>query len=715
MIREPLAAAPRRLAVALFRNHIENGAFVSLGMAVVGVGMALAFGRNVAILAATGALCTSVVDQPGPLPVKLRMFALAVTGATLLTVLTILAGGHIALMGMVVAGMSFVTGLISTYGRRAIGLGVSAVLALLFGMAASQPGAIAMPAHLHVAIFAAGAMSYALYSIAVSAVMDDRNRRLLLSEAVHGFSGYLTAKADLYEPKARTRLALEHLVEAHAAFTERLQNARDMIFVGRRTPARLRWMAALLALLDCFDTVVSSDADIETLRQSGHADLLGRIKVLTAAFAEKTEELALALTTPGLSFVFAPHSKEITALQADVERLSVADGGHETLAISAFRSTVHKLALGLARLERLARAADKRADAGTILPNVDLEAFVHRDRMDPRMLLSQLNLSSPTLRYAIRLTLAMTCGYLLTLAMPNMLHGGWILLTTALVMRASYSITKQRRNDRIVGTAAGCIIAALLVHFLPRDWLFLPVIFTVGTAHAFAMVDFRITALCASITGLLQVHFIAPETAGGAALILERIGDTLIGAALAWGFSYLLPSWEWRNVPKLVNAALKADLAYAALAIARQRNDHDFRLARKRAHDAAATLSQTVRRLADEPQIDRAMLATLNQLITANYLLASDLASMRVLFRMRAKELDPEAADRLLETARTNVAHALLAHEPKNAPQSRLSRRSLGSSLGGHNAMVSLTRRLIHIERTAERVSALAGKALQGP
>jgi hypothetical protein len=58
------------------------------------------------------------------------------------------------------------------------------------------------------------------------------------------------------------------------------------------------------------------------------------------------------------------------------------------------------------------------------------------------------------------------------------------------------------------------------------------------------------------------------------------------------------------------------------------------------------------------------------------------------------------------------VAIALSAHEAKDTHLARLSRRSLGASLGGHNAMVSLTRRLIHIERTAERLSALAVKAL---
>ena len=39
-----------------------------------------------------------------------------------------------------------------------------------------------------------------------------------------------------------------------------------------------------------------------------------------------------------------------------------------------------------------------------------------------------------------------------------------------------------------------------------------------------------------------------------------------------------------------------------------------------------------------------------------------------------------------------------------------LSRRSRSENLGGPNAMISLRRRLVHIERTAERVAALAAK-----
>jgi uncharacterized membrane protein YccC len=703
----PLSAVPRRLGLALFRMHVENGAFVSLGMAVVGIAFALAFGRLDAILAASGALCTSVVDRPAPLAVKARMMALAGSGATLLAFLTMAANGHHVLMGLLVAAMSFASALLSAYGQRAIGLGVAAILALLFGLAANQNALL--PVSGYIGFFAAGSASYAAFALASTALLDDRNRRSFLSEAVHAFADYLSAKAALYDPAANTDEALRALVEAHAGFIDKLQAARDFIFLGRKTAARRRWMAALLALLDVFDAVVSSDADIEQLRTSGNDGLLTRLQTLTAAFARDGEELAQALSTPGLSFKYDAHGEEIAALQAEVEQLAASSWGREPLAISAFRSAGHKLGLGINRFQRLAQAADPDADANTILPHVELEAFVKRDRMDPRVLASQFKLSSPVLRYALRLSGAMTVGYLVTLLLPGMMHGGWVLLTTMLIMRASYSVTKQRRNDRLVGTAAGCIVAAVLVRYVPSDLLFVPVLFTVGGAHAFANVDFRITGLCASITALLQMHFFGPAVEPSSVMVMERLGDTVIGAALAWVFSFLLPSWEWKNVPKLVAAILDADARYAALSLVRRRNDHDFRLARKRAHDAAANLATTVRRLADEPKLDNKALAQLNALVVANYLLGSNLASMRVLFRNRAKELDPDATEKLLTTARINL-ELTFGGGVKDGPTGRLSHRSLGASLGGHNAMVSLTRRLIHIERAATRVAALAAR-----
>src|SRR6202012_3156243 len=100
---------------------------------------------------------------------------------------------------------------------------------------------------------------------------------------------------------------------------------------------------------------------------------------------------------------------------------------------------------------------------------LDLEPFVQAQRTGLKVLRAQMTLDSPVARYAIRLTAAMVSGYALMLAFPAYIHGGWVLLTTALIMRANYSVTRQRRDDRVLGNLARCFATVLLVRFLPQD------------------------------------------------------------------------------------------------------------------------------------------------------------------------------------------------------------------------------------------------------
>jgi uncharacterized membrane protein YccC len=294
------------------------------------------------------------------------------------------------------------------------------------------------------------------------------------------------------------------------------------------------------------------------------------------------------------------------------------------------------------------------------------------------------------------------------LVFPAYIHGGWVLLTTALIMRANYSVTRQRRNDRVLGNLAGCLATVLLIRLLPQDALAACVVLAIATSHSFGAVNYKVTAFAACISALLQLHFVAPVAQP---VLLERILDTLIGAGLAWGFSYVLPSWERRNVPKLLSALTKADRDHAAQALLRKPSDQELRLARKRAHDAAANLSMTVRRLATEPDLDRRALVALQELLAANYLLASDLASMRVLFQRRMKELEPMATDALLAETSMRVL-AAFAGGGSEAPKDTLARRGIGDT-GGTSAEISLKRRLVHVEHAAERVAALSGRAMR--
>ncbi|MGN6514912.1 MAG: FUSC family membrane protein [Rhizomicrobium sp.] len=704
-----MPALSRRLGLALFRLHIENGLAVAFGMLVVGAGFYLALGLSVTVLAYIGALCASIVDQPSRFSIKPPIFAGTVIATSLISFLAALTGGRALPLGLLVAALSFAAALTSAYGRRALGVGIAGILALVIGITGEKE--TLENALSNTAIFAGGALAYAAVALVMAVLLDDRNRRIVLGEALRAFAGYLRTKAAAFDPSETPKLALRALIEAHGVLTESLQVARDMVYAGHMSPKRRQYADALTALVDCFEQILSSDADLEILRRSRHRHLLHRIRGLIEDFSADIETLIIALAVPVPHVPVPDHREHLRAIAQEIERISQVPpaDSQEEIVRAAFQATQTKLVRAAAHIQRL-HIAVYEPENRTIHSSVNIAAFMQQETTNPRVLLAQFSLRSPTMRYAIRLTLAMTAGYAITLLFPNFVHGGWILLTTGLIMRANYSITRQRRNDRVLGTLAGCVVAAGLIHFLPGLWPLVGVIFGVGLSHAFGTVNYRVTALGASVSALLLLHYLYPSVQP---LFFERILDTLIGAALASAFSFLLPSWERRNIPQLVQNLVEKDRVFAEQALTRAPIEQAYRMSRRNALDAVSALSAAARRLLDEPRADKRSLAAINELLSANYLFASDLASVRTALLARANEFEAAEADGVLAAARAIVMDTLSQGSAARANRpDHLRRRGL-SDLADTAALPFLRRRLLHIERSARNVAALAARATQ--
>jgi uncharacterized membrane protein YccC len=293
----------------------------------------------------------------------------------------------------------------------------------------------------------------------------------------------------------------------------------------------------------------------------------------------------------------------------------------------------------------------------------------------------------------------MTAGLILTLLFPRFAHANWILLTTALIMRANYSVTSQRRWDRVTGTLVGCALGVGMIFVFPDNVLLAAIVVSVGISHAYVAVRYRITAICASITALLLLHFSAPTDHPQ---FFERIVDTLVGAGLSWAFSFLLPNWEISTLPRIVKGLLAADAGFAGAAIRRACPAQTYRLARKKALDAVALLSGAIRRLADEPHLNKRALAALDELLGANYLLAADLCSMPLLMRLHGDNLEHDA-DIWIGTARARVTALLASGAPEQKPE-------IMATPTDNLAMTLLAHRLGHIEHSAEKVARLAAR-----
>jgi len=698
-----LTGVPRRSALLLLRHHVENGISVSLCFAVVVLAAGELAGFDVAIFVGSGAMCVSIVDQPGPLPRKARALGAALLSSTLVSLLASLTADHPSRMAGLVAVTSAGFAFVSAFGRTALVIGITAVLALITGMAAPSHNPVIVFEHSWLFFF--GGAAYAMLALLASWCLDDRNRRMFLSEALLAMAAYLRARGRLYDRDVSERSALATVIERHGALMERLQAARDTIFIGRPSRARQRWIAGMLGLLDLYEAVLATDADWEALRELADADALRPITCLSDALANDIEALALILSSGAGSRPGCQHPELLTRLD---EALAEATAAGRADAVAGLRPTRNKLAQVVTRTRRLAETIAPSQDTAPTLPAIDLRLFVQPPSRLVATLRTHLSLSSPVARYTIRLTLAMLAAYAVTVAFPNYVHGGWILLTVALIMRASYAVTRQRRTDRLIGTLAGCAVTAAVMPILPTYGVVAVIIVSIGVAHAFAGVNYKITSLAASLMALLLLHFLEPATF----YVVDRIADTLIGAALSAVFARVLPSWEWKDVPRLASALLAADRSYAAQALTPTSEDQAYRLARKRVLDCFTTLATTTRRLSTEPHVQERTLISLNELLGANYLLASDLASVQGFLQGPLGELDTKLASSLLKEFRERVLQ-ILSSDASHPPPESLRRRGW-LELSNAHPLPMLRRRLLHIEHAARRVAAQARIATAG-
>ena len=700
-----LARLPQSISLAVFRLHIENGITVAIGIAAIGAGFYGAFGLHPAVAAATGALINSIVDRPEPLARKPVTMARAVVPAIAVTFLTLLADGSPLALLAVTALVGLSAGMLSAYGKPGLSLSAATILPMAFAMSTPLPNASSILEHM--LFFSAGAVIYAGWAMNVARLLDDRVRRLLMGEATRSFVRYLKAKAELLNPEADEPTAFRALLEANSALAERLQAARDAIFTRRRNDRQMHRVDALIALLDATELFLSSDADIETLRRSKHPDVMRRLRSLIIVLARDVEELTHRLKEHDVEHHLRSHGKLEETITEEIALLEAAadpQDEQEALTLAAFRTTFNKIRRAESALTRFAATLDSDTPISKTASELDLSPFTQGTPGGISVLASQMNINAPALRYAIRLSAAMTAGLALTMLLGSFSHGSWVMVTTALIMRANYSLTSQRRWDRVTGTLIGCLIAAAVSHIAPPAWTAPIIIVAIGISHAYALVDYRVTAVFASVNALLLLHMLEPQAGP---VFLERIIDTLAGAGLSYLFSFLLPNWERKNLPQAVARLLKCDMAYAREALTRIPADFNYRLARKQTLDAITALSDTVRRVADEPQTDKAQLIRLYDLLTASYLLASDLASVHVIAQARAQELD-ERADALLVEVQDNILRILGGETPDAADNDARLRRRGFSALQAPNGLTVLRRRLIHVERVAQRVANLS-------
>ena len=633
---------PPNLLRLFVGQHIINGASVGLGVVAVALVSSAIFGFAAGQPATLGAIAASISDLPAPWREKAKTLGFGFALALLSTVAIQLALPWPVAALVMIGLISFVGGLVTGLGRWAVAVGMQAVIPMVFILGFPRE---TFPAAVRIELLlAGGGVAYIAFALLATVFTDASARRLVTSESIREFSMYMRAVAGVFDPDQELAAAYGATIRQQSMLSEQLQSARSVLLErpGEKGE-RMRLAASIGILLDALDALVAAQCDVDLIRQTPEAaTVLARIGDALRVGSFDLEHLSLELLTTGRPILPPDHQLAIDALKREAARAEAE--AMDPKAHAALVATTWRLVLSLSHIRRLERALSDDETARASIGDVNLAAFIPKRRYAPSALAPHLSLESPVLRFAVRLALAMMAGAVVAQSLGDERHGNWVLLTIAVVMRAGYGLTKQRRDDRVIGTLIGCVVAAGSVAYLPAGALVAVQGLAVAVTHSFARLNYRVASSGASVTALVSLHLVQPWVS---APILVRLADTLIGAAIAHLFNYLWPRWESSEAPRLASRLQAQLAAFAAAALRADVSDHDYRLARKNVIEAIAALSDSAGRMSSEPMAARKGLDEMANLLIAAYSLVAELSAARLAVQTGAPPLNPAIRERV--------------------------------------------------------------------
>lgn len=620
---------------------------------------------DIGMIAAIGAACVAVIDQPGS---PRRYSVNTMLGAVLLGTLTVAVTGLVSTepiaKWLTIPVLGFAFSMLTVYGQQG-GLMAFACLLIMTLTLRSPVGGEQLL--LHVLYSLAGGLFYFLYSSAVRRVLWLREEQQALSVALFATADYIKARSRFYDSHSDLDASYRKLIRAQSDMIDKQQAARNTVL--RELPRgekrgdrhRMKALNLFIDMVALLDTLIATQTDYATLHRAiPDSDVLVFARDTLVKLSDNVEQIALC--TARNQRVVGRHSAkaELRAIEYELSQYresGFAKANPEVYALLV--QVLRRLRNGSRIVDRM--AAHTQEDASTELVDQRLDKalgrFVSRTELRFGMITSNLRLDSPHFRYALRVAIAIVVTLVTVnllnyaLARPEFgptleLHSYWVILTVIVIMKPGFALTRQRNGMRLAGTFIGCVAAFGIFTLTDRaDLLLAILVVSCVLGYSLVQISFMGTAIFKTLMVLLAFHLLEPSST---ALIGERLVDTVIGCIIALLCSYLLPWWEHSYMGSLAKALrtanfryFQAGLHYADLVRSIRRDvserkekdaelleaDMAFRLARKAVYIAFSNYAAAFYRMAAEPAKRQKNVPELNNLLNQNHVLTSQIGA----------------------------------------------------------------------------------------
>ncbi len=622
------------------------------------------------MIAGYGSLTMSIADQMGTLKHKRNEMLVTFIAIVVITLAFIFQPEGLHLLKITsLAGVSFIVAFIYAFRVKFIALGFIVSFTAL--LAASN---YAAPPLIYLAYFCAGALFYFAFSMIVSKIFEVYIIRQHLSGIYFQLSRYLQALSKCYRQNVDIEKEFKNFINSQTELLEELQVMRDVLFrLDYEKDHRLNQMVnELLLLIETREIATIPLQDFVIIREKyPNSDLQIFFRDAYAKAGRNLEEMGMYSLRAGDILKRLGFKAELRALEYELELLRRKELTGDDLDSYQIVANHFRKVWSLSRnLERIRSFLVDDVEFETIIPRHKLKKFLSHSYWSNDYIIQNLTLRSPVLRFAIRSSLAMFFALLLVSLTNFLSHGFWIAFTLLSLMRPGFSLTKERSRNRIIGTIIGCIIGGILISIELSTMTLLGILFvSVILNNGLIRIHNPLSVTFTTVYVLILLNISKDLTMmQGVSLSIERIIDTLIGAAIALGFSHILPSWEKINLPKLLITA-RMSLYNVMLEIEKWKilkmneDDADLKLALRTAQASIVALSNSLERMKDEPVKKREhditaindelieMQSILSQLSYLTGLLekidTTQVKEFKEIFQLLKRRMDPELHKRL--------------------------------------------------------------------
>ncbi|UMB54646.1 YccS family putative transporter [Lutibacter sp. A64] len=585
---------------------------------VIGVLVILMVSLNLPFYAVTlglGALAGALSETDDHPNGRLKSMALKIVSFAISSFSVELLQPYPILLGIGLALSTIVFILIGGISERFRGVTFGGLLVGIYTMIGTS---ISPVWYLQPILLTSGAFIYGVFSYITLRI---KPYSLLEEQLARGFSAlslYLNEKSKLFpsdkqnEKEVRAKLALLNVqtVEALDRCKEVLNSYGESLKDKKPLQPYLHYFMALQSL---HERAASSHERYDLLSSNPlNNDLMGGIRQFLHELSHATQNFAECLLT-GTTY---KHPSALDWLTKTIHNSIKYSDDKPSLPLKL-------LIQNLTQSHKTLKNIHKNYDTD-LLPKLEQDTSSYLERLK-----AQLNFNHPRMRYAIRLSISFLIGY----AIYKYFHiekGEWVVLTILFVLQPSYSETRKRLFQRILGTFMGVVSGVLIVQLFSFSG---QIVLMLSSAYLFFFWmkrKYSISIIFITIFVLCAFNIIANK---GVDVMAPRLIDTLIGAFITFiVVRFLWPDWQYKKLPKLLSEVIVKNTAYLKAILneykAPVNDDLTYRIARREAHRADNALVMAWQNMQLDPQKHQKLKKTAFRLTYLNHALLSYLSAL---------------------------------------------------------------------------------------